>query len=387
MKFNNLPDDVIGLIQSDFFNSKEQNVMKNTNKRLRKIFNRNVETGNIPVAMSSSIKFKNISDVDWTAIDLSELYDCQKQYIRFYNDEQGRFFEDPIFSGTLYINFDLLNHRDNLENRIDIPMGYLKIRKIIIIGQTITTIGNYFLYNCPSLLSINLSSLTNVEKIGDNFLEYCSSLKSANLRNFKNVKKIGDKFLAYCSSLESINLDGFIKLETIGSGFLSECSSLKSLDMSGLCNLITINNNFLSNCSSLESLGVSKLNKIKHIYSNFLSGCSSLKSLDLNNFVYVRKIKGDFLNGCLSLESLNMEKLPIKAIESGFLRGCLSLKSLVLGNMNRKNALGDIRKIHEKIKELNREEEYPWTKQNFKIVITNNMSNRTQQKFRIIEYS
>ena len=74
--------------------------------------------------------------------------------------------------------------------------------------STVTRIEGYFLTECRSLTSVDLSSLNSLEYIGDNFLYNCASLTSLDLSSLENVIHIGRRFLRECPSLETIRLSG-----------------------------------------------------------------------------------------------------------------------------------------------------------------------------------
>jgi len=172
------------------------------------------------------------------------------------------------------------------------PPGWIKLKKL----KLLKTIGNEFLYfkrnppslsddegidNLSSLNCINLSGLNNIETIGNNFLYNCQSLISIDLSELTSIK---DYFLYHCSAcsaLTEIKLSP--KIKTIGNDCLIQCIKLKELDLSGLNNLITIGNNFLGHCYSLETIDLSELPNITSIGDYFLYKCTNLKSIKYNS--------------------------------------------------------------------------------------------------------
>ncbi len=61
-----------------------------------------------------------------------------------------------------------------------------------------------------------------------------------------------------CRSLISIDLSGLTQLTTIGIEFMSECAGLISIDLSSLSQLTTIGDAFMYNCTSLKSIKYSQ---------------------------------------------------------------------------------------------------------------------------------
>ena len=112
--------------------------------------------------------------------------------------------------------------------------------KRIIVGDSVTTIGEYAFSYCSSLTSItipnsvttikeyafsNCSSLTSVTipnsvtTIGDNAFNGCRSLTSVTIPN--SVTTIGKAAFNYCSSLTSVNIPNSVT--TIGGWAFSDC--------------------------------------------------------------------------------------------------------------------------------------------------------------------
>jgi hypothetical protein len=80
---------------------------------------------------------------------------------------------DDIFNENGYIKPQFENnYRSN---------NYIKSIKLIRTKNTPLKIGNYFLYSCSNLATIDLSPLSQVTRIGSCFLSYCSSLTTIDL--------------------------------------------------------------------------------------------------------------------------------------------------------------------------------------------------------------
>ena len=84
--------------------------------------------------------------------------------------------------------------------------------------ENIESLGNNFMSNYTSLISIDLSQLNKLTSIGNNFMSNCSSLKSIILP--KNLTSFEYSFLYYCYSLPTLNLSNLTCLESIKSMFL-----------------------------------------------------------------------------------------------------------------------------------------------------------------------
>ncbi|MCF0260829.1 MAG: leucine-rich repeat protein, partial [Erysipelotrichaceae bacterium] len=76
--------------------------------------------------------------------------------------------------------------------------------------NSLVKIGNDFLDECAMLKNIDLSSLTSVKSIGEGFMAGCISLESIDLSRMIGLttydSEIGDYFLYACQSLKTINM-------------------------------------------------------------------------------------------------------------------------------------------------------------------------------------
>ena len=79
-----------------------------------------------------------------------------------------------------------------------------------------TSIGDYFVTNCHSLTSVDLSSMTNVTSIGYAFLNGNSSLTSVDLSSMTNLTSIGSYFLQY-SSVKTLKMGAVVPPSLAGS--------------------------------------------------------------------------------------------------------------------------------------------------------------------------
>ena len=95
--------------------------------------------------------------------------------------------------------------------------------KRVIIGDSVTTIGNYAFSGCSSLTSVTIPN--SVTTIGNYAFSGCSSLTSVTIPN--SVTTIGNYAFSYCSSLTSVTIPNSVT--TIREAAFSDCSSLTSV--------------------------------------------------------------------------------------------------------------------------------------------------------------
>ena len=166
--------------------------------------------------------------------------------------------------------------------------------KRILLGEKVTSIGDWAFMNCSSLTSINLPS--TLTSIGNNVFSGCSSLTSIDIP--EGVTSIGNNVFSGCSSLTSIDIPEGVT--SIGNNVFSGCSSLTSINLPST--LTSIDNSAFFNCSKLTSINLpSSLVSIGNYMFNY---CSSLSSITIPESV-TSIGDGAFYN-CSSLTSINV---------------------------------------------------------------------------------
>ena len=92
----------------------------------------------------------------------------------------------------------------------------------ITIPSTVTSIGNYAIYNCDSLISITIPD--TVTSIGDFAFSFCDALKTVAFGANSQLESIGDAVFNWCPALTSIEIPSGVT--SIGDNAFSNCSSL-----------------------------------------------------------------------------------------------------------------------------------------------------------------
>ena len=149
--------------------------------------------------------------------------------------------------------------------------------KQIIIGDGVTTIGDYAFWSCPSLTSVTIGN--SVTTIGDNAFSDCRSLTSVTIPN--SVRTIVKGAFYKCSSLTSVIIPNSVT--EIGGWAFSSCSSLTSVTIPN--SVTTIGVGAFKQCSSLTSIIIP--NSVTTIESSVFLGCSSLTSIIISNSVRI----------------------------------------------------------------------------------------------------
>ena len=116
----------------------------------------------------------------------------------------------------------------------------------VVIGDSVTSIGNYAFYNCTSLTSVTIGD--SVTSIGNYAFYNCTSLASVTIGD--SVTSIGNYAFYNCTSLASVELPE--KLTTIGSYAFGYCSALTSIVVPD--SVTSIGTSAFTGCSKIESM-------------------------------------------------------------------------------------------------------------------------------------
>jgi len=226
---------------------------------------------------------------------------------------------------------------------------------IVVVGNDITSIGNYAFSQCENLVSATISD--NVTIIGNYAFSTCSSLTSITIPD--GVTIIGDGAFNSCTSLTSITFPNSVIKITLGA--FSGCNSLTSVNIP--YSVTIIGAGVFANCSSLASISVDELNQnyssedgflfnktkttlncypagktnttynipnsIIRIEPSAFSGCNNLISVTIPNGV--ESIGNDAFGGCSSLTSIAIPN-SVTTIGSWAFNDCSSLISVTIGN-------------------------------------------------------
>ena len=168
------------------------------------------------------------------------------------------------------------------------------IVKRLIIGDSVTTIGEFAFYGCRSLTSVAIpNSVTTISKRA---FRDCSSLTSVTIGN--SVTTIGDGAFGDCSSLTSVTIPNSVT--TIGVGVFSGCYSLISVTIPN--SVTTIGGYTFFDCKPLTAITIP--NSVTTIGNSAFSGCGSLTSVTIPNSVTT--IGDGAFSRCYSLISVTI---------------------------------------------------------------------------------
>jgi hypothetical protein len=136
----------------------------------------------------------------------------------------------------------------------------------LVLPATLKTLGNYALYSCASLSSVEWPAAPEEAEIGTYVFSGCTSLVSVKLP--ATLKNLGNYAFNACSSLETLVLPA--ALETIGTYAFQNCTSLSTISLPG--DLTSIGSYAFSGCAGLQSVYIPE-NMTAAFETNIFAGC------------------------------------------------------------------------------------------------------------------
>ena len=224
-----------------------------------------------------------------------------------------------------------------VNNACEVIAGYV-FRNTNITTVNIPTnlrgLSNAAFSNIDTLVSIDLSSCSNLEYINDYAFYSCGELSSVIFpSNLTNLSYIGDRAFYNCSKLSlQLNLSDCINLSYIGDYAFHDIGGFTGeLDFS-LCKIISyIGANAFYGCSGLTGeLDFSNNTTLSDIGANAFYGCSGLTGeLDLSNCTNLTSIGSNAFRECSGLTNANLSGCTsLTSIGSNAFSGCSALKSV-----------------------------------------------------------
>ena len=280
------------------------------------------------ITLTKSLKYEAISalhalgETDITAERLGQVRDPQVASLLL-QAEVATAIPDDFFSDGASVTHIVFSYVSDADDNRGTTLHLPALPCVVAIGRS------FFSNNCRRLSTVELSGLQSVTTIGDNFLYNCTALSTVDLSGLQSVTTIGDNFLYNCTALSTVDLSGLQAVTTIGYGFLSDCTALSTVDLSGLQAVTTIDDCFLNNCTALSTVDLSGLQSVTTIGDNFLYNCTALSTVDLSGLRAVTTIGYGFLSDCTALSTVDLSGLQaVTTIGRWFLSECTALQTV-----------------------------------------------------------
>ncbi len=191
-----------------------------------------------------------------------------------------------------------------------------------IIGNSVTSIGEYAFYQCTGLTSVTIPN--SVTSIGSSAFYNCSGLTSVTIPN--SVTSIGSSAFSGCSGLTSMEAPaGFFDVRE--DSWPSYTKILNQVTVNG--GELTENELLFINRSykTLQTLDVSGVTNTEFSDEAF-KGCYNLQQLVLPEGL--QKVSYMMVAGCVNLQSINIPA-SVEEIEQRAFEDCRSIKSITFG--------------------------------------------------------
>ena len=187
--------------------------------------------------------------------------------------------------------------------------------KTVLVGEGVTTVGNFAFYGCSNLTSVTLPD--GLTTVGESAFRSCEQLATVEFGT--GLITVSPLAFMNCFALTGADLGSQVDL--IGNSAFYNCSALAEVNLGD--SLRGIDTLAFFGCTSLKS--VSMPDTVIALGSDVFSGCTSLETAKLSDGLV--NLPGYTFNECVSLKSVNMPQYLSTIGVRAFYR-CESLESI-----------------------------------------------------------
>jgi hypothetical protein len=203
-------------------------------------------------------------------------------------------------------------------------------------------VKNFWLSNCNALTTVNFTGLNQLREVGHEWLRRCNTLETVNFTGLNNLEKVGNRWLSDCTTLHTVNFRGLIQLREVGNSWLFNCRALNTVDFTGLSNLEKVGNYWLYDCTTLQTVNFTGLNNLKEVGNRWLSYCEALTTVNFTGLSQLREVSHGWLSDCEALETVNFTGLNnLKKVGDYWLYDCTTLQTVNFTGLNNLEKVGD----------------------------------------------
>ncbi len=230
------------------------------------------------------------------------------------------------FTGVLSIDGtgNMYNYYEDYYNgsyRTSAPWkSYISYFESVVIGDSVTSIGNYAFSYCESLTSVTIGD--SVTSIGYGAFEYCTSLTNVTIPD--SVMSIGGYSFHYCD-FTSVTLGNSVT--SIGEYAFCDCDSITSMIIPD--SVKSIGDSAFADCRLLASVTIG--NSVTSIGEYAFDSCFDLTSINIPDSV--TSIGYGAFVVCRSLKSVSIPDSVTSIGDRAFVR-CTSLESITVDENN-----------------------------------------------------
>ena len=218
--------------------------------------------------------------------------------------------------------------------------------KNLVIGNSVTTIGNSAFSDCTGLTTVtwNARNVQDFQSTGGRPFSNCKNLtefvfgeevehipdylcyKLTTLKNLvigNSVTSIGEWAFHRCTSLTEVTIPNSVT--TIGGLAFYSCTGLQKVTIGN--SVKSIGDKAFYFCNGLTEVSIP--NSVTSIGSGTFEDCTGLKTVTIGNSV--KSIGSNAFSSCTSLTAITIPN-SVTSIESGTFYSCTSLKTVTIGN-------------------------------------------------------
>ena len=177
------------------------------------------------------------------------------------------------------------------------PFSNCKNLTEFVFGEEVEHIPAYLCYNLTLLNTIVIPN--SVTSIGKGAFAYCTGLTEVTIPN--SVTSIGSRAFFSCTGLKKVTIGNSVK--SIGNEAFPHCTSLTAITIPN--SVTSIESGTFYSCTSLKTVTIG--NSVKSIGSNAFSSCTSLTAITIPNSV--TSIGDETFYNCRSLEHVTSKAM------------------------------------------------------------------------------